>query len=44
MNYIRAISGDIFAYDARIFDYDWEPKEDMIKDVFNKSAKVNELF
>jgi hypothetical protein len=27
MNYIEAVSGNVFQYDGRIFDYDWDAIE-----------------
>ena len=27
MDYIEDVSGGVFAYDNRIFNYDWDPQE-----------------
>lgn len=45
MGYIEEVSGGkgedsayVFPYDARIFAYDWDPKEDIVKDYFNPAT------
>ena len=32
MDYITGISGNMFPYDTRIFDYDWDPIEQIVTD------------
>jgi len=40
MDYIKSVSGNVFPYDNRIFDYDWNPIEDTVTDYFTISARV----
>lgn len=35
MNYIEDVSGGVFAYDQRIFGYDWDPVEQVVIDYFS---------
>ena len=42
--YISKISGGVFPYDNRIFDYDWDPKEDLVIDYLTNSTQVQELY
>ena len=44
MDYIKGVSGDVFAYDQRIFSEDWDLIEDPVVDYFTKSAAVNEIY
>ena len=43
MDYIESVSGNVFPYDNRIFDYDWNPLENTVTDYFTVSAKVKEI-
>jgi hypothetical protein len=38
------VSGDVNSYDARIFDYDWDPYENMVFNFFNTCGKKDELY
>ena len=38
MDYISDVSGDVFAYDQRIFAEDWDPKEQIVIDYFSNAA------
>lgn len=38
MDYIQTVSGNVFPYDSRIFDYDWNPIEQPYVDYFTKSS------
>ena len=44
MDYIESVSGNVFPYDNRIFDYDWDPIENTVTDYFTVSARVNEIY
>jgi len=35
MSYIDRVSGGVLSYDARIFDYDWDPIENVISEFLN---------
>ena len=39
MDYIEAVSGGVFAYDQRIFGYDWDPTEQIVTDYFGAQAE-----
>ena len=43
MDYIESVSGNVFPYDNRIFDYDWNPLENTVNDYFTVSARVKEI-
>lgn len=44
MDYIESVSGNVFPYDNRIFDYDWNPIENTVTDYFTVSARVQEIY
>jgi carboxypeptidase C (cathepsin A) len=44
MRYIKDVNGKNFEYNARIYDYDWEPEEEVVVDFLTKSGKVNEIY
>lgn len=44
MSYIEAVSGGVFPYNAQIFGYDWEPKEDLVIQYLANSSHVEELY
>lgn len=44
MDYIQTVSGDVFPYDSRIFDYDFNPIESPYVDYFTISAMKNITF
>jgi hypothetical protein len=35
IEYIAEVSGGVFDYDARIFNYDWDPIEDVLNNFMN---------
>jgi hypothetical protein len=40
MDYIHAVSGGLFEYDGRIFDYDWNPIEDVVNVFLNNATRI----
>ena len=44
MDYITGISGNMFPYDTRIFDYDWDPYEQIVTDYFTVSEDVSTIY
>jgi len=44
MGYIMEVSGNPYPYDARIFDYDWEPYEQPTTDYFTISGQVQNIY
>jgi carboxypeptidase C (cathepsin A) len=38
MGYVETISDNVLPYDSRIFDYDFSPKEQVVKDIFTVSG------
>ena len=38
MSYITNVTGDVFAYDQRIFGVDWDPIEDPVSNYFNNQS------
>jgi hypothetical protein len=43
MGYISTVSGGVFAYDNRIFGYDWDPIENAVSDYFTVSGQVDKI-
>jgi len=44
MDYVETISDNVFPYNSRIFDYDFDPKEQAVKDIFTKSTLVDKIY
>ena len=46
MDYITNVTGDVFAYDQRIFGVDWDPIEDPVTNYFTiqDAATLTEIF
>ena len=46
MDYITNVTGDVFAYDQRIFGVDWDPIEDPVTNYFTvqDAATLNDIF
>jgi len=44
MGYIEDVSGNEYPYDQRIFDYDWDPYEQITTDYFTVSGNVQEIY
>ena len=46
MDYITNVTGDVFAYDQRIFGVDWDPIEDPVTNYFTKqdAATLEDIF
>jgi hypothetical protein len=44
MSYIEGVSGNVFPYDNRIFDYDWDPTEQIVTDYFTISTEVQKIY
>jgi hypothetical protein len=44
MNYVLEVGGGVFTYDARIFDYDWDPVKDVYVSYLTTSGKVQDLY
>lgn len=35
--YMTAVNGGVFDYDARRYDYDWDPIENLVNDFLNEA-------
>lgn len=44
IEYIEEVSGGVFDYDARIFDYDFTPLEDVVNNFLNKATKSDDIY
>jgi len=44
MDYVETISDNVLPYNSRIFDYDFDPKEQVVKDIFTKSTQVDKIY
>ena len=44
MDYIDDIAGGLFTYDGTIFDYDWNPIEDVTYNYLTVSGKVQDIY
>ena len=46
MGYITEVTGDVFAYDQRIFGVDWDPIEDPVTNYFTiqEAATLTDIF
>ncbi len=44
MSYIDEVGGNVFTYDARIFDYDWDPIDAVWVDFLTKSGKKADIY
>lgn len=44
MNYIDKVAGGLFTYDGSIFDYDWDPIEQVVSDFLSNCGKKKELY
>jgi len=44
MAYVETISDNVLAYNSRIFDYDWDPKEEVIVKIFTNSTQVAKIY
>jgi len=44
MDYIEGVTANVLPYDTRIFDYDWNPREDMVIDYFTVSGQVQDIY
>ena len=44
MDYIQAVSGDVFNYNTRIFEYDWDPIEAPYVKYLTNHSKIEELY
>jgi len=44
MDYVETISDNVLPYNSRIFDYDFDPKEQVVKDIFTKSTLVEDIY
>jgi len=40
MTYIRGVTGDVFSYDSRIFESDWDAIESPVTDYLTISGQV----
>mmetsp|Transcript_39693 Transcript_39693/g.38255 ORF Transcript_39693/g.38255 Transcript_39693/m.38255 type:complete len:146 (+) Transcript_39693:658-1095(+) len=43
-SYIGDVGADLYLYDTRIFDYDWDPVEAPLSDYMNNNNKKDELY
>lgn len=44
LNYISDVSGGVYSFDGRIFDYDFAPVKAAYQDLLTKSKKVQQLY
>lgn len=44
LTYITDVSGGVYSFDGRIFDYDFKPVKQVYEDLLVKSNKVNQLW
>jgi len=44
MDYVEIISDNILPYNSRIFDYDFDPLEDVVKKLFTSSTQVDKIY
>jgi hypothetical protein len=44
MDYVEVISGNVLPYNSRIFDYDWDPKEEVVVKIFTNSTQVDKIY
>jgi hypothetical protein len=44
MGYFETISDRVLTYNARIFDYDWNPKEEVVVKLFTNSTQVDKIY
>ena len=44
MDYVETISDNVLAYNSRIFDYDFNPTEQVVVDIFTKSTQVDAIY
>ncbi|CDW88293.1 serine carboxypeptidase [Stylonychia lemnae] len=44
LNYITDVSGGLITFDARKFDYDWNPISDVVDDFFGKSIQKEAIY
>ena len=44
MDYIQAVSGNVFPYDGRIFDQDWEVQEQPYIEMLMNSSRMWEIY
>lgn len=44
INYITAVNKGVLDYDARLFNYEWDPIENLVADYLNNNAKKDELY
>jgi len=44
MDYVDTISDNILPYNSRIFDYDFDPLEDVVKLIFTNSTQVDKIY
>ena len=44
LSYISEVSGGVLTYDGQIFEYDWDPTEELVDDYLNNNALKDELY
>ena len=44
MDYIEAVSGNVMEYNARIFDYDWNPPEEATDWCLANSSRISDFY
>jgi len=44
MDYVETISDNVLPYNSMIFNYDFDPKEDVVKLIFTNSTQVDKIY
>jgi len=44
MDYVDTVAGGLFTYDGSIFDYDWNPIEDVVSNFLASCGKKDKLY
>ena len=44
MDYIQSVSGNVFAFNSEEFNYDFEPKEIVVRDLFTFSGRKQDMY
>ena len=44
MDYVETISDNVLPYNSRIFDYDWDPKEEVVVKIFTNSTQIAKIY
>ena len=44
MDYVETISDNVLPYNSRLFNYDWDPKEEVVVQIFTNSTQVDKIY